>query len=58
LYKHGNIEQLTDCLMRVLTDHELRRTLERGGLEWSARFNWDDAAKKFDSLIKEIAEQP
>lgn len=57
LYEHGNINQLAERLMRVLTDNELRRSLERGGLEWAARFNWDDAAKKFDTLIREIVEK-
>ncbi|MDH4156911.1 MAG: glycosyltransferase family 4 protein [candidate division Zixibacteria bacterium] len=54
LYEHGNIDQLADRLLSVLTDEPLRKRLEQGALEWAAQFNWDQAAKKFESLILEV----
>ncbi|MDH3892025.1 MAG: glycosyltransferase family 4 protein [candidate division Zixibacteria bacterium] len=51
LYEYGNIEQLADRLLKVLTDDDLRARLEGGGLEWADEFNWDHAAVKFEQLL-------
>ncbi len=51
LYEYGNIEQLSDKLILILTDMELRKKLENGGLAWAEKFNWDTAAKKFEDLL-------
>ncbi|MCK4574321.1 MAG: glycosyltransferase family 4 protein [candidate division Zixibacteria bacterium] len=54
LYEYGNIEQLTQKLLAVLTDEALRHKLEQGGLKWAEEFNWDSAARKFEKLILEL----
>jgi glycosyltransferase involved in cell wall biosynthesis len=42
---------LAEALVRVLTDAALRERLERGGVEWAARFRWPDcAARSMDAL--------
>lgn len=56
LYEYGNIEQLATKLLMILTDDTLRTRLEKGGLEWADRFNWDDAAAKFEQLLIDIVE--
>ena len=56
LYEYGNIEELSEKLLTVLTDDETRLRLEKGGLVWAEKFNWDNAAKKFDELIKKVVE--
>lgn len=55
LYEYGNINQLTQSLMTILTDQTERVRLERGALEWAEKFNWDLAARKFDDLIRKVA---
>ncbi|MFQ5454505.1 MAG: glycosyltransferase family 4 protein, partial [Candidatus Zixiibacteriota bacterium] len=57
LYEYGDIEQLADKLLTILTDKSLREKLEKGGMEWSKKFNWDNAAKKFESLLLEVVDK-
>lgn len=54
LYEYGNIEQLAEKLLIILKDAETRQRLEQGGLQWAEKFNWDNAAGKFNELIKDI----
>ncbi|MBN2226581.1 MAG: glycosyltransferase family 4 protein [candidate division Zixibacteria bacterium] len=54
LYEYGNIEALAGKLKTILTDHDTRAKLERGGLEWVKRFNWDDAAAEFVTVLASI----
>lgn len=53
LYPYGNIERLAERLVTVLTDGDLRRRLEANAREWSERFDWDSAARKFEGLLLE-----
>ena len=57
LYEYGNIEQLAEKLLAILTDDALRQNLEKGAMEWAEKFNWDTAAKEFESLLLEIVEK-
>jgi glycosyltransferase involved in cell wall biosynthesis len=44
---------LAETLVRVLEDHELRDRLARAGVEWAARFRWEDAqARSLDALLE------
>ncbi len=54
LYEYGNIEQLAERLKTMLTDHDTRARLERGGFEWVKKFNWDDAAAEFVAVLESI----
>lgn len=54
LYQYGNIDELAEKIILMLTDHELRRRLESGGLEWAARFDWDRSAREFLKLCQEV----
>jgi len=54
LYEYGNVDQLTEALLKVLSDHTYRRKLEAGALEWAERFNWDAAAAEFEALIQRV----
>lgn len=56
LYPYGDIDVLAERLVRVLTDEPLRTRLERGALDWAAKFNWDDAAREFEALACRVAE--
>ncbi len=54
LYEYGNIDQLTEKLLIILRDKELRERLQVGALEWSKQFDWDIAAKEFEKLIERV----
>ena len=54
LYEYGNIEQMADRLLKILMDKDLRNKLQQGGLAWAEKFNWDNAAKKFEKLLFDI----
>jgi len=32
----------------------MRARLEKGGMEWAKKFNWDDAADKFLEILEEV----
>lgn len=53
LYEYGDIEALMIHLFRVYSDRELRENLSKNALEWAEKFNWDDAAEAFLSVIDE-----
>jgi len=57
LYDYGDIEQMAEKIKTLLTDSDRRRQLERGAIEWAARFNWDDAADKFLKLCENVAKR-
>jgi len=46
LVPHDDDEKLADALARVLEDAPLRERLAAGGVEWAARFRWDDCARR------------
>lgn len=55
LYEYGNIDKLAEKLEKILLDDDNRRRLEQGGLEWAAKFSWDNAAEKFLRVLNEVA---
>jgi glycosyltransferase involved in cell wall biosynthesis len=57
LYEYGNANELADRLIEILTNEELRKRLESGGLAWADKFSWDDAARQFEKLLIEITEK-
>jgi len=57
LYEYGRTEDLAEKLINILTDEETRNRLEKGGMEWSKKFNWDDAADKFLGILEMVVSQ-
>jgi len=51
LYEYGNITELADKLELILSDSEMRARLEKGGLEWARKFNWDSAADEIMNVL-------
>jgi hypothetical protein len=45
---YGDDAALADAMTRVLTDAALRDRLARAGLEWAARFRWDECGPALD----------
>jgi len=56
LYEYGDIDQLADKLIKILTENQIRQQLELKGREWAENFNWDRAAKDFEKLLFKLIE--
>lgn len=56
LYPYGDLNALAEKLISVLRDSETRYKLERGAREWAKQFDWDDAAKKFMTVVRHTLE--
>ena len=55
LYQYGNVNELAGKLEKILSDEATRINLEKGGLKWAGKFNWDSAAEEFLKLLSSIA---
>jgi glycosyltransferase involved in cell wall biosynthesis len=55
LYPFGNTDDLSEMIVKILTDKETRGRLEKGGMEWVKNFNWDKAAVEFLKILEEVA---
>jgi glycosyltransferase involved in cell wall biosynthesis len=54
LVPYGDTAALTEALVRVLSDAPLRERLAAAGIQWAARFRWDDCGKRtIDALAGE-----
>ena len=53
----GNIEKLTEAIIRVLEDEALRRALSVNALEYSRNFSWDKTAQEFEKILKETVNE-
>lgn len=53
LFQYGNTGQLSDHLVKILSDRPYRDTLGQGGIDWAKKFSWDEAADKTFELMQE-----
>jgi len=57
LYQYGNIGELAQQIVRLLSDKPLYQALSRGALEWAKRFTWEDCARRsFAVMEKTLSE--
>ena len=54
LYEYGNIEQLADILIEILTNTKLREKLSEGAVTWAKSFSWDKSAELMINRCEEI----
>jgi glycosyltransferase involved in cell wall biosynthesis len=57
LFEYGNVQELCECMTKILSDAEYREKLIRGGLSWARSFSWDEAAAKTLELMEDIARE-
>lgn len=57
LYEYGNISQLSSALLHILTQHDERRQLSEGAVEWAKRFSWETSAKELLDLCKRTIDE-
>jgi len=54
LVPHGDIEELARKIVKILTNHELRREMEEKAIKWASKFNWDKSAQKTLKVIEKM----
>jgi len=54
LFEYGDVQKLSDYLVKILSDAEYREKLRQGGLSWTKRFSWDEAADLTFELIEQV----
>ncbi|MCJ7577395.1 MAG: glycosyltransferase family 4 protein [candidate division Zixibacteria bacterium] len=57
LFEYGNVQELSRCMIRILSDREYRENLIRGGISWARSFSWDEAANKTLELMEEVIKE-
>jgi glycosyltransferase involved in cell wall biosynthesis len=53
LYTYGDTKDLASRMLRLLMDQDLRTRMGAHALEWSKKFDWEDAARKTLSIIEQ-----
>jgi glycosyltransferase involved in cell wall biosynthesis len=46
LYEYGSIDELTNCILKILDNESLRLQLSAGAIEWAKSFSWNIAAEQ------------
>ncbi len=54
LYPWGDIDQLADCILKIISNRKLRQKLERGAESWARQFSWDESASKMMRIIEHV----
>ena len=54
LYKYGNIEELADKIIKILSDAEYREKLSLGAINWAKSFDWDISADKMLEKCEDV----
>jgi len=52
LAEAGNVQDLADKIVMVLTDDDLRERLSTNALDYSRRFSWDESARVFLEVLQ------
>jgi glycosyltransferase involved in cell wall biosynthesis len=52
-----NVDEIASCIIKILKDEQLRRTLGRNGREWVERtFDWREKSRELEKLNMSIFE--
>lgn len=54
LFEFGNVEQLAQRIISVLTNLSLRDKLINNAVRWASKFNWDESAEKTLQFIRRV----
>lgn len=54
LYEYGNINELAEKIVTVLSNDTKRKELEQGAIQWASKFNWDESAKKMYEIMVRV----
>lgn len=54
LYEYGNVSQLAELIVRVLTNGDELHQLTVGAVTWASQFTWDQSAQKMQALCERV----
>lgn len=54
LYEYGNVTQLAELIVRVLTNGDELHRLTVGAVTWASQFTWDHSAQKMQELCEHV----
>ncbi|GAI39883.1 unnamed protein product, partial [marine sediment metagenome] len=57
LYEHGNIDEMTDHLERLLTNEKLRRKMGEANRKWTSTLTWERVARRAERLLASAVER-
>ncbi|MEM0007924.1 MAG: glycosyltransferase family 4 protein [Candidatus Bathyarchaeia archaeon] len=57
LAKNGDIKDLAENIITVLTDDGLRERLSKNALEYSKQFSWDKTAEQFIKILERVFDE-
>lgn len=52
LAKHGSVEEFYTCIVKLVEDTELRKTMSHTAQTYAQRFNWDRSATQFLDIMR------
>lgn len=53
LYDYGNIEELTEKILTILSNPTIRQELEFGAITWAKKFSWDNSSEKMLAILQQ-----
>ena len=56
LVRHGDMGELADRLVEILSDEALRERLASGALRWAGKFTWEACATRCAEIMEAVAE--
>jgi glycosyltransferase involved in cell wall biosynthesis len=57
LFEYGNVQELSECMIKILSDREYRENLSQEGISWAKSFSWDEAANQTLELMENILKE-
>lgn len=57
LFEYGNINELAEKIVKVLSDEKLREKLSLGGLKWASSFSWEKAAEETLAILELVQKE-
>jgi len=55
-YDYGDCNQLTELIIKLINNQQLRQQLSTNSLKWANNFSWDSSAAKMINLIEMIVD--
>ncbi|MDD5254418.1 MAG: glycosyltransferase family 4 protein [Candidatus Nanoarchaeia archaeon] len=54
LYKYGDLDELSDKILKILTNSELRKKFEDNGVRFAKQFDWENIKERFYLTINKF----
>jgi len=54
LVEDGNIIKLSEALINLLKDDDLRKRLSENAIKWAKQFSWDKSTEEFEKVLKMV----